>query len=86
MNLLNTGGVNFALQLKNECYQCVISDCVVDTASRGVVFGKDQINALGSQQCVVSNITIKNCFEGITLFATVHCIVRNCVIDMERIN
>jgi hypothetical protein len=59
---------------------------VVDTAARGVVFGNDHINALGCQQCVVSNITIKNCFQGITLFATVNCIVRNCVIDINGIN
>ena len=86
INLRNDGGVNFALQLKNECYQCILSDCIVDTAYRAVVFGNGQINALGCQQCVVSNISIQNCFQGITLFATVNCIVKNCVIDMEGIN
>ena len=82
MKQLNKGGVNFALQLKNECYQCIISDCVADTSARGVVFGNNQINAFGCKQCVVSNITIKNCFQGITFFATINFIVRNCVIDM----
>ena len=52
INLLNTGGVNFALELKTVCYQCIISDCIVDTATKGVVFGNDQINAFGCQQCV----------------------------------
>lgn len=71
------------LQLKNKCRQSMILNSTAEDCLAGVAIGGDGAN-LGDagESCLVSNVTVVNCLDGLIASKAVNCDFKNIVIDM----
>lgn len=82
LNLGNTGTPQSALQFKNRCYRCHITDSVVVNARHGIAFGQEDVTGMAAEQCSVSNVLVKDCVWGIYMGNTGNSIINSVDIDM----
>lgn len=82
LNLGQTGTPQSALQFKNNCFRCHITDSIAVNARHGVAFGQEDVEGMAAEQCSVSNVLIKGCVWGLYMGKAGNSIVNGLNIDM----
>ena len=82
LNLGTSGTPQSAIQFKNRCYRCHISDSIAVNARHGVAFGQEDVPGMAAEQCSVSNVLVKDCVWGLYMGNTGNSIVNGIDIDM----
>jgi len=82
-NIKQTGAPSYAIQLKDLCRYCEITNCHVSKTRGGIYFGPEFGVNDGVQYCIVSDCTIRECSNnGIGIGPSNHNMLSNIFIDM----
>lgn len=82
-NLGLSGSPGYALQLKNDCRFCFISDSFASGSVVGVAFGNDSAD-LYVRDSIVSNVRVFGCISGVALGNAMRNIVNGVIVDMNN--